>query len=231
MDWQPNNIELHWYNGDTEITSGVQTSCVYDGTLTPPTTIPTKTGYTFKGWRVKQAQCGFASSVCGLTGNDLNNLPYVDHGYKSIDGERTYNANTYNLTENGTWAVELSNGGIMRGVGICNNTSPTVRDTIMEGLINGTMTGEQAQAAVYGSCESDAIQSNINNTPGGYCWCKMTSYTPSGESACNLVTSSWVSILNTDEGAESCAHGCTEACASFNSSSIEFRRALFGVSQ
>ena len=28
-------------------------SCVYDGTLTPPSTIPTRTGYTFRGWKVR----------------------------------------------------------------------------------------------------------------------------------------------------------------------------------
>ena len=53
INWEPNEIALHWYDGDNEITSGVQTSCTYDGALTPPATIPQKTGYTFKGWRVR----------------------------------------------------------------------------------------------------------------------------------------------------------------------------------
>ncbi|MBQ3784973.1 MAG: InlB B-repeat-containing protein [Alphaproteobacteria bacterium] len=53
-NWQANTIDLHWYNDDTEITSGVPTSCIYDGDLTPPSTIPTKTGYTFKGWKTKK---------------------------------------------------------------------------------------------------------------------------------------------------------------------------------
>ncbi len=34
-------------------------SCTYDGTLTPPATIPTKTGYTFKGWTVRGVPDGY----------------------------------------------------------------------------------------------------------------------------------------------------------------------------
>ncbi|MCQ2568512.1 MAG: InlB B-repeat-containing protein [Alphaproteobacteria bacterium] len=33
--------------------------CTYDGTLTPPATIPTKTGYTFKGWTVRGLPDGY----------------------------------------------------------------------------------------------------------------------------------------------------------------------------
>ena len=55
--WQPNTIDLHWYaDSDTTTEMNVATasqSCTYDGTLTPPATIPTKTGYTFKGWKVR----------------------------------------------------------------------------------------------------------------------------------------------------------------------------------
>ena len=48
-DWTANTINLHRYDGDTELTvPSTSQSCTYDGTLTPPETIPTKTGYTFK---------------------------------------------------------------------------------------------------------------------------------------------------------------------------------------
>ncbi|MCQ2568564.1 MAG: hypothetical protein MJ163_03135, partial [Alphaproteobacteria bacterium] len=41
-DWQANTIALHWYDGDTELTVPTASqTCTYDGTLTPPTTIPT----------------------------------------------------------------------------------------------------------------------------------------------------------------------------------------------
>ena len=74
--WQPNTIDLHWYNGDTEITSGVQTSCVYDGTLTPPATIPTKTGYTFKGWTVR----GLPDGYTRLQYIESTGTQYIDTG-------------------------------------------------------------------------------------------------------------------------------------------------------
>ena len=53
-DWQPNTINLRWYNENERLTvqSSAQ-SCVYDGTLTIPSTQPTRTGYTFAGWEVK----------------------------------------------------------------------------------------------------------------------------------------------------------------------------------
>ena len=53
-DWAPNEINLRWYNGDQKLTvqSSAQ-SCTYDGTLTVPSTQPTRTGYTFAGWEVK----------------------------------------------------------------------------------------------------------------------------------------------------------------------------------
>ena len=76
--WQPNTIDLHWYNGDTEITSGVQTSCVYDGTLTPPATIPTKTGYTFKGWTVR----GLPDGYTRLQYIESTGTQYIDTGIK-----------------------------------------------------------------------------------------------------------------------------------------------------
>ena len=61
--WQPNTIDLHWY-ADSNATTAMNVanasqSCTYDGTLTPPATIPTKTGYTFKGWTVRGVPDGY----------------------------------------------------------------------------------------------------------------------------------------------------------------------------
>lgn len=51
-----NMIELHWYDGDIELTVPVESQlCVYGEILIPTSTIPEKIGYTFKGWRVRQA--------------------------------------------------------------------------------------------------------------------------------------------------------------------------------
>lgn len=65
-NWQANTINITWYNGDSQVASN---SCTYGGALTIPSA-PSKTGYTFKGWRVRQATGG----VCGLTKNTLRTL-------------------------------------------------------------------------------------------------------------------------------------------------------------
>lgn len=52
--YDPNVIDLHWYNQGTEMT--VQTAaqtCTYDGVLTIPDNPPTRTGYDFNGWTVQ----------------------------------------------------------------------------------------------------------------------------------------------------------------------------------
>ena len=50
--WFPNTIKINWYSDNEKLTvSNDAASCVYDGTITLPTQ-PTKTGYTFAGWRL-----------------------------------------------------------------------------------------------------------------------------------------------------------------------------------
>ena len=212
---------------------------MYDGTLTPPTTIPTKTGYTFKGWRVRQADTScFASQVCGLTGSAVNGLTYNDedstaYGYNSNNGQYSENASIYGLTSTGTWAVKDTGGGIVKGIASCNSTMPTIMDTIMTAMDNGTMSEEQAIAAVYGSCASDAIKPGntfSSSSSGQYCWCKMSSYTPSGGSACNVASPSWV-FVGGGESASDCAYYCASDCASLVMGGPDFLRAVFGVSQ
>ena len=59
INWEPNTINLNWYNGDEKLTvANNSQSCVYDGTLTVPTQ-PTKPGYTFNGWKVIRVPGGF----------------------------------------------------------------------------------------------------------------------------------------------------------------------------
>ena len=242
--WQANTIQLHWYNGDTEITSGVPTSCTYDGTLTPPTTIPTRTGYTFKGWRVKQpSTCPFATSVCGLSGSQIDGLGYPNRaGWVSYEGNYNGSENyssDYGLTVPGTWAATFSNGAVVRGFATCNDVRPDVWDEV-EYYWDDELYSEADEVA-YGRCDSGAFQPanafNTGNT-GTSCWCKLESYTPSGGVACNLSNSAWVLVTDyayyaswaLDPG--SCAEECGWNCAvSAMGPGVGSRRAIFGVSQ
>ncbi|MBQ3784914.1 MAG: InlB B-repeat-containing protein, partial [Alphaproteobacteria bacterium] len=218
VDWQPNTIALHWYNGDTELTvPSASQSCTYDGTLTPPATIPTKTGYTFKGWRVKQGnsggqqaqQCTFASSVCGLSSSQVSSLVGTNSGWISHDGQYTAGESQYGLISAGDWALQFNNGDVVRGIASCNDVSGS----------------EQ-----WETCNTDAFKpSNTFNTSstGQYCWCKMISYTPSGGSDCSVVSSAWV--FEYDNGNESdCANECASYCAfDLWTYDITFRQAVF----
>ena len=65
-NWQGNTINVTWYNGDTEYDSN---SCTYGGSLTMPSSIPQKTGYTFKGWRARRGPvCEIPSSLVNSNG-------------------------------------------------------------------------------------------------------------------------------------------------------------------
>ena len=81
INWEANTINLRWYSNNTLIQNvpAVSSSCEYDSTLTPPATIPTRTGYTFTGWRVRP-QYNFAT----LTTNQ-NGTQRWARGYSSGD--------------------------------------------------------------------------------------------------------------------------------------------------
>ena len=49
--FRPNKINLNWYDRNNIIT---QTTCTYGETITLPSTNPTRPGYTFTGWRLRQ---------------------------------------------------------------------------------------------------------------------------------------------------------------------------------
>jgi len=220
-NWRANTIQLHWYEDSDATTemnvASASQSCVYDGTLTPPATIPTKTGYTFKGWRVKQAGAScFASQVCSLTGSAVNGLTYDDndstaYGYYGHDGQDKKNESTYGLTA-GEWAVKDTGGGIIKGIASCNSTNAL---------------GE------YDSCASDAIKPGntfSSSSSGQYCWCKISSYKPSGGNVCNVASPSWVFNF-AYSSAYNCASYCANDCAINVGGSADLRRAVFGVSQ
>ena len=59
INWEPNTINLHWYNGNTELTVPTTSqSCTYDGALIPPPPLE-REGYTFRGWRVRDIPYGY----------------------------------------------------------------------------------------------------------------------------------------------------------------------------
>ena len=87
INWEPNTINLNWYNGDEKLTvANNAQSCVYDGTLTVPAQ-PTKPGYTFNGWKVIRVPGGFTELEYIQTSGD----EYIDTGYAWTTQNRKVN--------------------------------------------------------------------------------------------------------------------------------------------
>ena len=212
-NWQGNPITVTWYNDDTQYASN---SCTYGGDLTMPSSIPQKTGYTFKGWRVRQASGGQQAQQCGLSHVDTSiDADWdADHiAWQPINGSSGWtvaqaidngdiNPGTDHSSElsNGEWRIIFSYGTV-KGMSKCSDTSGT-----------------------------SSTVGRPSDTNGKYCWCAATSYTPSGGSACNVASPSWV-FVNDVGSASDCAFGCAAYCASFVMAVGDFRRAVFGVSQ
>ena len=217
-DWRANEIALHWYDGDTELTVAEESqTCTYDGTLTPPTTIPTKTGYTFKGWRVKQAaQCSL-SGLDPSIGTDWDATltrwkPISSPGYTMASAFDIENSSDLNP---GEWVVTFSYGTV-KGMAKCSAKSGNNNNYTFSNASSNWLATESELTSASGETK--------------YCWCHATNYTPNGGNQCNVASPSWVFIYR-NSSAYSCAKSCASDCALNVWDVPAFRRAVFGVSQ
>ena len=248
--WQANTIQLKWYNGDQQLNvQSAANNCTYDSGLTIPSTAPTKTGYTFAGWKIKAASnpcfvgpvCGLTSAVASIEPTNLDAYGYINDS-TGESGANSYHATEYGLTSDQTWAVEFSHG-IVRGTASCNNNPGgdlSVFDAqaaqIGAQIEAGTITEEEAMAQMMalesqiftlpGMCQPTGTFSS--SSTGQYCWCHAESYTPTGGSACNVSSLAWV-FDSDNESADSCAHNCAYYCANAVQTYSAFRAVLFGV--
>ena len=122
-DWTANTINLEWYNEDTKLTvPTTSNTCTYDGGITLPSTNPEKTGYTFKGWAVRET-----IQQCSLSGLDTS-INGTDYGYQNDStgqyGASSSNTTKYGITQDQTWATEFSYGTV-KGVALCSTTNGT----------------------------------------------------------------------------------------------------------
>ena len=208
-NWDANIITLHWYSEDNEIQNVPPTSqsCTYDGSLTPlpVSNVPTRTGYTFKGWRARDLTCGLShvdTSVYGTWSAGKGSTGYCyyynyDTG-DEVDGDCS--DSHFAGLNNSEWETNFSYGTV-KGMAKCSNTN-----------------GDYATVGTP------------SNTNGQYCWCAATSYTPDGGTQCNIASPSWVFYGDVDS-ASLCANGCADDCAYRVLYYPDFRRAVFGVSQ
>ena len=186
------------------------TSCLYDDNLTPPQTIPTRTGYTFKGWHVRP-QYDFSTITLG------NNGTYWARGFYGVRQncfETGFSERYSDVCQIGgfsdlqtyEWKVQYSHGTVY-GMAKCSDTG-----------------GERWQTAT----------SLIEVTPGSnqYCWCKATGYKPSGQSTIYgpSVHLPYVLIGYRTNCSRHCAWVCTYDMTTHDRYET-FQQKLYGITQ
>ena len=239
--WQANTIQLKWYNGDQQLNvQSAANRCTYDSGLTIPSTQPTKTGYTFAGWKVKAATGG----LCGLTSTMMNNNPTYGRAKVNSSGDYCYSCN---LTSNencprgseicsesafssmsvGDWEIEFDYGKI-KAISSCNSTSVDMNaiEQMGEQVENGTLTMEEAMA-LYTSYMTRPNNTFDGTENGVNCWCRFTSYIPNGGAQCSL-SSPWIYGTITGSSPSECVSGCAVYCLVLASGSPEMRAVLLG---
>ena len=196
IEWEPNEINLHWYDGVTALNVPSESqSCVYDSGLTPPSP-PTKTGYTFRGWRVREKTCGLSTVTLSedASGRAAIRLsPYQGSLYSS-NGGKTYE--TYGLTVPGQWGASFTYGDV-RGVSKCS-AKPGNQN-------NHTWNNDSSNWL--------ATENELNTMGNGqYCWCKVDGFKPTEGDWCPVTSTQWIFIDN--RGSNSmCATDCASYCA------------------
>ena len=116
-----------------------------------PSSIPQKTGYTFKGWRARQA----TNYLCGLTKNQVTQetsgwwgngnsyrlkwysdgtpycreVIYQGNGNDANEGAALCSNSAFSDLNVNEWKVEF-NHGTFKGVGVCSETGPSYETTM-----------------------------------------------------------------------------------------------------
>jgi len=223
--WTPNDIDLIWFDGYTQYTNGTSNTCEYGDGVTLPQTPPTKTGYTFMGWRIRP--------YC-----DVSNFETGGNIFGSI-GKGFYNGVNQCISDKQVIDCQFANnlGAMEWQIHKNHNKS-------MDSFLRGTSTCvDTAGTNPWNNNEFTYIASNIlpgdslpnaqhNTTNGQYCWCKASNYTTvrsnNETDICNFSSPSWVYLadLNDSENcAVECAYYCTEAITQYD----DFRDTLYGI--
>ena len=139
---------------------------------------------------------------------------------------------------NGEWAVQLSNGGVIRGVAECSDDVGFVYDE-EEGEWSGPVYyGEYGGPESYNWYPDKCEIFEEGSYGGSYCLCKVTGYQASGAALQTDDSTSWVFLetiepVNVQYGSDlyACPWYCAARCATVARNSSSFREALYGQSQ
>ena len=227
-DWQPNTIQLRWYDNNTlmDVQASANT-CTYDGTLTIPSTAPTRIGYTFDGWTVKP-EMDFATITLSPYETYSIGTPYVDNPY----GQENSNSCMYTV------------GMVSRVYRNCANNN--YRDlqlyewkAIEYSNTTKTIYGASKVSAKSGNNNNDAWDNASSNwratyneleSASGtkqYCWCQLTGYKPNSDAAVYAPSNSlpWIFVGNYKET------GCAMFCGAKFRDYSTLRNLMLGITQ
>ena len=215
-DWTANTINLEWYNEDTKLTvPTTSNTCRYDGQITLPSTNPTKTGYTFRGWQVRQQTLDLMALI-GVTEAGAS-YAWINNNGQFGEDKSSHGQSYYGINGNNTWAVDYGTNGMLIGQGRCSTTPGTAN-------FNG--------ANSTFSTETN-IADETGQTGARYCYCGVTGYKDTNGNMQSL-SSAWVfyyDFLGASLCASSCASGCSRNLGSVGSPDLAFRAAVLGVVQ
>jgi len=207
-DWQPNEIQLRWYKNNTlmDVQSSANT-CTYDGTLTIPSTAPTRTGYTFAGWQVRP-EMDFSSL----------NLPTCTERF----GKNATSTCIYGINGDNARAIKCDDD--VRFKELSENEWMALYDD------NGKMLYGMAKCSVTNGTRYQP--GTPSDTDGQYCWCKVTGYRQTNQAQINAPSKNLPWVFATDDYTIStCGSICVERCAYRAGHTTYFRNSLFGIPQ
>ncbi len=164
-NWEANQIGLYWYSDGNQITDiqSAATTCDYDGGLTVPSNPPTKTGYTFNGWKVR----GLPEGYTRLQYLQFTGTQYINTGIKANN----------NTKAEGVFYINSGFNGHVFG---SYNSGAYFRIYVPSGSITGTVFGGTSftpSSIVPGDfARTTSIRIKLDNT-GIYIGNKTFSYT------------------------------------------------------
>ena len=191
-DWQPNEIKLRWYDNNTlmDVQASANT-CIYDGTLTIPSTAPTRIGYTFDGWTVKP-EMDFGTIPTNIKG--------IERWGKGIGNYCLYETN---MNGGSAWQVNCSSD---------DNFSELQQQEWKVRFNHGSLYGMSICSTTAGAQGTPGTPAKENGT---HCWCKATGYkaTNTNEISGPTATLSWIFEPHTSPSYIGCAQLCAARCA------------------
>ena len=224
--YEPNQININWYDGDTEINSN---SCDYGGTLTLPETTPQRTGYTFAGWHVRKtitfSSLSLSTGTVAYGKGVIDNTSTCYWANPSVDGNRhgglsecTTN-NQYAEMENHEWKTDFTSGiskGTLYGMAHCSGKTGS----------RYSYTWPVSYRDNWQTATIDELDSYNETHRVAYCWCKATGWKSEGQTSIkgSDIPLGWV--IFADIGTK-CDVSCALYCASIARDYSAFRDALF----